>query len=95
MSGLSGHFVPSTAGVHRAGFRLLETPFLHHSQFMGSTWFLAKAKIAVGLGVGMVSYLVAFLVQTHSWEDFQKPLAIFSLEVIFHVSISSQFFFSL
>lgn len=30
--------------------------------------------------------------QTHSWEDFQTPLATFSLEVIFHVSISSQKF---
>lgn len=33
--------------MYRTGSKLLKTPFLHQSLLMGSTSFLAKAKIAV------------------------------------------------
>lgn len=70
----------------------METPFLYDSQLMESTYLLAKAKIAVRLGVGMVSYLVPFLVQTHSGEDFQNLWLSFHWKSVFmfpsHLKIS-------
>lgn len=77
-------------------FELLKIPFLHHSLIIGSISCLAKAQTAVRIR-DWESNLEPFLwkVQTHSLEDFGKPLAIFSLQVMFHVSTWYQRFLSL